>query len=358
MSDTERNSPLARFLEQVPQYAPTPKEGTIFALGGRGYYENPASDLLAFFLRPDGAHQLGSLFLDTFFECIGMKNILGTGVAVEREKDTGTGGRMDLILKGSEGVLLIENKIRHHQNSNPFDAYKEYGTRINQGRLPFMAILSPDGSSVHAEWKGVSYENYCGKLVAGLEEMGKASSASKWWIFAREFVIHIQNELYPSPMKPEQIEFAEQYQFQIQEAKKLGDVYRQYMIDRLRKVLAEKFPDHAIWSKDDGWGIRYKSARWGESDIVWTSMVSKESTLYGVVVYLSNLSAAQLEFAERALVTGNRLKTQDGVEDGVTYHYWDTGWLNISREDSEKELVQMAGIMEEVLQLGLNAESS
>ncbi|RYD84368.1 MAG: hypothetical protein EOP84_05685 [Verrucomicrobiaceae bacterium] len=360
MSDTDRNSPFARFLEQVPQYTPTPKEGTIFALGGRGYYENPASDLLKFFLEPDGEHRLGSLFLDAFFDCMepGMKNVLGTGVEVEREKDTGTGGRLDLILKGSDGVLLIENKIRHHQNTNPFDAYKEYGKRINQGRLPFMAILSPDGSSLHKEWKGVSYEKYCGKLAGGLDGIRTDCSQSKWWIFAREFVIHLQNELYPSAMKPEQIEFAEKHQFEIQEAKTLGDAYRQYLIDHLRNVLAERFPDHAIWSKDEGWGIRFKSVRWGNSDMVWHSKVSEESTSYSVVIYLSNLSVAQLKLAESTLVTEKRMSTRTGIEGGVPYYYWETEWLPISREASEKELVLMAEIMEEVLHSGLNAEAS
>ncbi|MBV6287694.1 hypothetical protein [Pseudomonas aegrilactucae] len=42
---------------QQPAYVPS-----IFALGGRGYYENPTTDLLAFFAGPQGATWLRRLF--------------------------------------------------------------------------------------------------------------------------------------------------------------------------------------------------------------------------------------------------------------------------------------------------------
>ena len=61
---------LECFLWQVEKIATPAEEPTIFAMGGRGYYENPASDLLAFFLKPAAAHGLGDLFLSTFLECI------------------------------------------------------------------------------------------------------------------------------------------------------------------------------------------------------------------------------------------------------------------------------------------------
>ena len=69
MSDDLKS--LESFLDEVEKHIPPAKETTIFGVGGRGYYENPATDLLKYFLKPDAGHGLGDLFLSTFLECIG-----------------------------------------------------------------------------------------------------------------------------------------------------------------------------------------------------------------------------------------------------------------------------------------------
>jgi hypothetical protein len=56
-------------LNEVGKYVRPPKEKTLFPLGGRAYYENPALDLLAFFLRPDAEHGFNGLFLQAFLKC-------------------------------------------------------------------------------------------------------------------------------------------------------------------------------------------------------------------------------------------------------------------------------------------------
>ncbi len=45
-------------------------EANIFSLGARGHYENPVSDLLAFFIDPDAPHGLNTLVLGTLLECL------------------------------------------------------------------------------------------------------------------------------------------------------------------------------------------------------------------------------------------------------------------------------------------------
>jgi len=52
---------LESMLTEVRKFAVPASEPTIFAVGGRGYYENPASDLLAFFLTPGAEHGLDDL---------------------------------------------------------------------------------------------------------------------------------------------------------------------------------------------------------------------------------------------------------------------------------------------------------
>ena len=43
---------LRALLAKAERFYQPEREPSIFALGGRGYYENPTTDLLAFFLNP------------------------------------------------------------------------------------------------------------------------------------------------------------------------------------------------------------------------------------------------------------------------------------------------------------------
>ena len=61
------NERLENFLKLATKYQVLPKERTVFSLGGRGYYENAASDMLSFFLRPNAEHGFGTLFLLALF---------------------------------------------------------------------------------------------------------------------------------------------------------------------------------------------------------------------------------------------------------------------------------------------------
>ncbi len=54
---------------EVTKHVHPPKEKTLFSLGGKSHYGNPASDLPAFVLRPDAEHRLEGFFLQAFLEC-------------------------------------------------------------------------------------------------------------------------------------------------------------------------------------------------------------------------------------------------------------------------------------------------
>src|ERR1039457_4692677 len=116
---------LEDFLNEIGKHVPPPKERTLFSLGGKGYYENPASDLLAFFLKPDAEHGFKDLFLKAFLECMkgGYADLGTAGATVRREDVTEEGNRPDLVVQGQDWVLLIENKIYHAQ-VNPFETYE------------------------------------------------------------------------------------------------------------------------------------------------------------------------------------------------------------------------------------------
>ncbi len=79
---------LIALLRASRRLAFTPKDKTFFSIGGRGYYENPTSDVLAFFMRPDEQHGLGPLFLRAFFDAMRVNHVLLSfeDVTVSREE--------------------------------------------------------------------------------------------------------------------------------------------------------------------------------------------------------------------------------------------------------------------------------
>lgn len=53
---------------------PPEPETTIFSIGGRGYYENPTTDMLAFFFDPSAPHNFGEAIIQVFFDCLNIKD--------------------------------------------------------------------------------------------------------------------------------------------------------------------------------------------------------------------------------------------------------------------------------------------
>ena len=89
--------------------------------------------------------------------------------APERELSTDNNNRIDLLLEGSDWLMVIENKIYHHLDSNPFSDYEAFAEKYYKqhlhGSRPLYVVLSPNGDSPEG-WKGISYP----RLVAALKE--------------------------------------------------------------------------------------------------------------------------------------------------------------------------------------------
>lgn len=258
---------LEEFLKQVAEYQAPHKERTIFSLGGRGYYENATSDMLAFFLRPDAEHGFRTLFLIAFFECMGVsKSSIPdlAGVNIERERKTLLGNRIDLEIIGQNWCLIVENKICQTKN-NPFEDYENHAK--NLGKPTYLAILSPDGEDVlttHNRWVGIKYSDYCARLRESLGMSSFNTPHSKWHLFAREFVLHIENEIYTTPMTHEQAHFVEQHATEMLQAKTLLGQYPEY-ICFATKIALENGLAYTV-EVTDGWAVIIKSPEhWGKA---------------------------------------------------------------------------------------------
>lgn len=125
----DKQTRFQKLLEQFKELNPLEVvEPTIFSIGSRGYYENPTTDILAFFCNVNGQHKLGNTVLQALFDCISdvTRELSCTLItSPEREVLTKNFKRIDLLLEGPDWVIVLENKIYHQQN-NPFADYQNY----------------------------------------------------------------------------------------------------------------------------------------------------------------------------------------------------------------------------------------
>jgi hypothetical protein len=338
------NNDLESFLHNEVKKLVSANEPTLFAVGGRGYYENPTTDLLKFFLNPDAKHGLGDLFLSSYLECMKKSHLeLNTkkGVDVQSQVITDKGNFIDLQITGPDWCLIIENKIRHW-DANDFTDYENHANRPGKQK-PIFSILSPNGRDKHNNgtcWVGVSYKNYLYELLGKMPELDSYNYLSKWKLFAREFILHLKNELYPPPMTHEEAAKVEKYANQIAEAEKLAWQYREFIRQELKLRLeaivdGNEFGIHEDW-RDFCWlGFRCTSRQWNDNANNKIYLFSPGTGgKFFVQVYLADMSEPQLSNATLALNIGP-------VNSGG---YWKSSGYD-SREEAIVELCKLAKIV-------------
>jgi len=256
---------LPALLSRARPFLPPPKETTIFGIAGRGYYENPASDLLAFFLLPNGEHGLKDLFLSTLLECLGRNQLPTWETTVRREEQVKAGGRIDLLLIGADWCIVIENKI-HSGLQNPLADYEAHARAFGKKEVLFV-VLSPEGISpgTQTNWKTVSYRDYCTALKKKMAVVFFECPFSKWHLFAREFINHMENELYEAGMTREQARFVEQNITELFAVQKLIELYPAYLCSVVQAAFTQiSYPCEVL----PNWAVIIRSpAKWGEASI-------------------------------------------------------------------------------------------
>lgn len=258
----EVSESMKRLVKEVRKHAIAPKAKTFFSIEGIiGHYENPTSELLCFFLSPNEEHGLGSLFLRAFFTCLGKDSSalnLTDADGCKREVRTRDFKLIDMIVSGSDWVLIIENKIGHWP-ANPFLSYEKHATRYYPGKNQYFAILSPAGKPElkWPNWEPVSYQNFCDALKVEFAKTGFQHPDSKWQIFAKELILHLENELYDPAMTltTEQRNFVESNLENISHLKQLFDCYTAELRNELTARLQQEIPSRPFRFYDRPWDI-------------------------------------------------------------------------------------------------------
>ncbi|WP_411845086.1 PD-(D/E)XK nuclease family protein [Roseibacillus persicicus] len=324
---------IEKLFEELTLLEQSESQATFLSIGGRGYYENPASDLLLFFFRPDNAHGLGTLFIDAFLEASNFKvNLKATGtLTVQREQGTNDRKRIDLVVSNSTWLLMIENKIWHHQN-NPFDSYEELADNLANGRELYFAVLSPSGDSERDNWMGVSYANFINAIDRRLTSCTAEQKVSKWFHFAQDFTLHLTQELYQQAMTPDEIAFVEKHQQQLDQTADLQMRYREHMKEHLCQLSNKTSNTEGAWAKIHDWAIRVYHPIWKNSDIAWWHDRENNHNLT-LNVYLSELSEGGIEKAKACF--GGSYGMEYWTENNGRYHCWTTRGTLLSKQEAE-----------------------
>ena len=335
---------LRALFEKLDACRQSKPKATFLSIGGRGYYENPASDLLQFFLVPSNAHGLGTLFIEALFEVTGVSVLDASlqALTVQREVHTTNNNRIDLLLKGAGWIMLIENKIWHEQ-INPFEDYEALAKqRMKSDDQAHYVILSPSGDSSQKDWTGLSYRKLIDALQIRLDACDSDKKATKWWHFAQDFIVHLDQELYTKAMTEDEIEFVEAHADDLTEAVKLHDRYRNHLIKYLPACINKGCQASETFAQDGGWCIRIKHPTWKKANIAWSND-GEDGNRLKLTVYLDSPEATQQEEA-RAFFEGNRGMSYWEEANG-RWQCWRTGTGCQSRADAEAELMKLANML-------------
>lgn len=282
----DENSQLQRMQALLEKVKTIPvidsPEPTIFSIGSKGYYENPTTDMLAFFCDNNASHKLGSLVLEALIECLPAQyqdldcNLVSIP---EREVVTKSSKRIDLLLESQEWSVILENKIYHEQN-NPFQAYEDfvnldYPSRFKDKQAIFV-VLSPEGNvpSEFSHWIGISYPTLTKKIKEKLAEHFISQPLNKWIVLLREFILHLESMMKKTTTSPENFEFIFDNLVSIKELNELKDKVVSDFQSELQQSLSTKL-NKSVKARLNHWNgfpaLRFALEDWNnqsESDVV------------------------------------------------------------------------------------------
>jgi hypothetical protein len=333
MSEPQPLTELSLFLEKARAFIRPKREETLLSVMGMGHYENPLSDLLAFFLKPQAEHGLGLLFLKSFLSCINadLQITEAAGISVHREAQTQDAKRPDFILQGSTWLLMIEHKVWHGQN-NPFASYEALASRLSGDQKQVLyAVLSPHGGSVRKNWQPVSYPQFTASLRTALNQHLLHAPATKWTLLAEELLLHIETHILPikTIMTDEEAQFVEEHQSAVNQVECMAQQYRLWLQDKTTSALTQAMPSQEFTPKWTDMGIRCSSpARWGTSDVV---LLNDNN----VRIYLPTSHALGFDSELEQVPCG-------------TWTYWQTTAKNTTRAQGIETLVRFGLLLNEI----------
>lgn len=313
-------STFEQLLSEFSQLQPVDvAELSFFSIGSKGYYENPTTDILAFFCDSNGQHKLGATALKALLHCLDKDyHDLDCWLVQtpEREVTTESGKRIDLLLEGSDWVIVLENKIYHEQN-NPFDLYERYIHVEQQARYcskrALFVVLSPQGYSPNIRWHGVSYSELIAALKTQLAEQFISQPINKWSLLLREFVLHLENLMSQPSVNQQTLDFVLKNFSTIEKIQQVKQQAIKEYLGRMQSMLQNMLGRDvsarvARWQEEPR-ALQFKLPSWKDTDSDVTLVLSGNSVAPSVYVYAQLRNGVDERYADSIIVLKG-LKTE------------------------------------------------
>ncbi len=320
------------------------QQKTMLEVGGKGYFENPTSDLLAFFCDPQEEHEFGDMVLGALIKCLpehAKPDLLNLASKPMRELSTNT-GRIDLMFEGDDWILTIENKIYHNLN-NDFEEYENYIKTNNKDKKKlFFAVLAPFNYShkVKQPWISITYSQLIFNLKSELSK--ERLPLSKWTVFLDEFINTLEHivkgENTMANISEKQLQFIES---NILEAYKTESTLNDYFTMVKSRQIAG-FLENIMgqtgficnWRRNWNNGMAYHCT----TDInkyIWLYIVFNNSGYIYIQYYINRTNALN----EDALRDFMMLDSYEVQTEGKTWYKYKPSNQEIYRDINELEIV-------------------
>ena len=297
-------------------------ETTIFNIGGRGYYENATSDVLAFFLDPKREHGFETTVLESLLSAAGIDDAdFELTHRPQREYETSGGNRIDILLEGRNHVLIIENKIRHAAN-NPFPDYERTVREIFPDKKPLLVLLTyrdepVDERDEHGKelpaherkWKTARYQDVVKALRERMGDIVMDRPYTKWTMLLREFVLTLEEEMADEKREQALVDFGTKNAASLFEAADLLETFIKLVSEQALLVVAtvcgtsvsECGTRSHTWAAARSIRLLYPK-RWGESNITLHVMLTGG---FRCVIYAHGFPESEHERVKGVIRFGN-----------------------------------------------------
>lgn len=208
---------------------------TYLDVSGTGWQENVISNIYAFYLDAQQAHNLGNSFVHALLDCVNKVKPIPTGYwevktwYVFREAPAIRDQRIDILLQDHpsrpQHAIIIENKVNHWLANNLSDYWESVNAPL---KLGIVLSLGCEKSG-HPEFPNILYLQYVEAIKNRLNNIPAASHSSH----LTEFLQHLEKLTYSRQMN-DQVSFFFERADAIRPILEAQEAARQYIIHQLR----------------------------------------------------------------------------------------------------------------------------
>ena len=200
---------LLEDFKSLPKTNSNPTFMDICQMGG-DRFEERCSQVLRFYLNPNGEHKMKGLFLNSLLELLGESNIYGNhrNVKVLTEEMTYDRKFIDITVVSDDFVIAVENKIGA-ELYNPLDSYVNYiNSEYKKVSSKYFVVLSvrkitDSGEIQKMNTFGYKYINYQDLFACVKKNFGffVADCDQSYLTFLLDFIRTIENRYYNNNME-------------------------------------------------------------------------------------------------------------------------------------------------------------